>query len=78
MQTKISMADVLKLTPEERLTLVEEIWDSIAAVPEAIQLTDAQRRELEARLAEHRATPDAASPWRGVAARVRQKLKNPA
>ena len=78
MQTKISMADVLKLTPEERLTLVEEIWDSIAAVPEAIQLTDAQRRELDVRLAEHRPMTDTVSPWREVAARVRQHLKKPA
>ena len=46
----ISLSHVLALPVEDRLRLVEEIWDSIAAVPEAVTLTDAQRKELDARL----------------------------
>jgi hypothetical protein len=35
--SKVSMADVLELTIPERIKLVEDIWDSIAAVPEALR-----------------------------------------
>ena len=34
----------------ERIQLVEDIWDSIAAVPEATPLTDEQRQEIDRRL----------------------------
>ena len=37
------LKDVLSLSPADRLQLLEEIWDSLAATPEAIPVTDAQR-----------------------------------
>ncbi len=64
------MSDVLALPIEDRLRLVEEIWDSIAAFPEAVALTDAQRRELDARLDAHRRNPTAGSPWAEVKSRL--------
>jgi putative addiction module component (TIGR02574 family) len=67
---KISMLDVLALTPAERLVLVEQIWDSIASVPESMELTDAQRAELERRFKEYRIDPTAGSPWDVVRARI--------
>jgi len=33
---QISVAEILKLPLAERIRLVELIWDSIAAVPEAV------------------------------------------
>ncbi len=42
--------DIAALTPEERLDLLEELWDSLAVAPEAIPLTEAQRVELDRRL----------------------------
>ena len=44
------IAEILKLPIEERLRLIETIWDSIAADPSAVPLTDAQREELDRRL----------------------------
>lgn len=38
------------LSIPERIRLVEEIWDTIAAENEAFELTDAQKRELDRRL----------------------------
>ena len=52
-----------RLPVEERLALVEDIWDSIAADSAALPLTDAQRAELDRRLAEHEANPDDVVPW---------------
>ena len=48
-----------RLNVEQRLSLIEEIWDSIDADDSAAaQVTDAQRAELRARLAEDDASPE--------------------
>ncbi len=57
-----------RLSVDERIALVREIWDSIAAEPPSPLLTDAQRQELERRLAEHQADPSAVVPWEQVKA----------
>jgi len=44
------MIDIATLSQEERLRLLEQLWDSLSATPEAIPLTDAQREELDRRL----------------------------
>jgi putative addiction module component (TIGR02574 family) len=62
-----SKTDFLKLSVAERLELVGDIWDSIAADgPEAVELTEAQRQELQRRLAAHDADPESGVPWRQV------------
>ena len=48
----ISIADILELPIQERIHLVELIWDSVAAVPEAVGISPALKAELEARLEE--------------------------
>lgn len=53
-----SMDAIFALPAAERLRIVEAIWDSIAAEPERIPVTDAQRREIEERLAEYRRDPE--------------------
>ena len=40
------------LTPEQKLRLLEEVWDSLAADPSVVPLTEWQRRELDRRLDE--------------------------
>jgi putative addiction module component (TIGR02574 family) len=42
--------EILRLPPAERLRLLEDLWDSLAASPEHVPLPDAHRAELEARL----------------------------
>ena len=44
--------DIASMTPQERLSLLDALWDSLAATPEAIQLTEAQCAELDRRLDE--------------------------
>ena len=56
-----------RLDVEQRLALIEEIWDSIDADEStAVQLSDAQRAELQARLAEDDADPDDVISWEDV------------
>lgn len=45
MNTKLS-----KLPVDERIKLVEELWDSIAADQKALPLTNEQKAELDKRL----------------------------
>jgi putative addiction module component (TIGR02574 family) len=56
-----------RLDVEQRLALIEEIWDSIDADESAVvQLNDAQMTELQARLAEDDAHPDDVISWEEV------------
>ena len=52
------IAEILKLPPEERLRLVELIWESLAATPSAVPLGDAHRAAIDEELAAHRRNPD--------------------
>jgi putative addiction module component (TIGR02574 family) len=64
-----------RLSVEERLALVEELWDSIAEDSAAVPLTDAQREELDRRLADHEARPDDVVSWEDVKASISSRLK---
>ena len=46
----LTMSSILKLPIEDRIRLVEDIWDSIAADQLALDLTQAQKAELDKRL----------------------------
>lgn len=71
MPTQTSAAEYMKLPVSERIQLVEDIWDSIAAeAPDAVTLSEAQKAELQSRLAAHREDPSTAVPWE----QVRSKL----
>lgn len=73
MAAPVSIADVLNLSVAERIQLVEDIWDSIAAVPEALPLTDEQRKELDRRLESYHRDPVAGAPWEEVRERIRAR-----
>jgi putative addiction module component (TIGR02574 family) len=66
------VSEILALPVEERVRLVDAIWDSISAVPEALPLTQWQREELDRRLAEFDADPEAGSTLEEVFARIRR------
>jgi len=63
-------ADILELSVAERLQLVQDIWDSIAQVPESLELTEEQKIELERRRNEYLANPDSLISWDDVKARI--------
>jgi len=65
-----SIANILKLDISKRIQLVEDVWDSVAAVPEAIPLTEKQTKELDRRLAAYHHNPSAGSPWKEVKKRI--------
>ncbi len=59
----ISITDILELPVQERIRLVELIWDSVAAVPEVLKISPELKAELEVRLAEFETNPEAGFSW---------------
>jgi len=55
-----------RLTVSDRIALVQEIWDSIAAETENYALIPSQRDGIDRRLASHESNPQAAIPWEQV------------
>jgi len=59
-----------RMTAEDRLRLIGEIWDSLSE-SEPPEIPQSHRDELDRRLAAADADPDAAVPWEEVRARLR-------
>jgi len=66
----ISISDILQLPVQERIRLVELIWESVAAMPEAVEISPELKAELEARLVEFEENPDAGFSWEQVKSRL--------
>ena len=67
----ISIADILELPLQERIRLVEIIWDSIAVAPEAMKISPALKAELEVRLAEFEDNPESGYSWDQLKSRLK-------
>ena len=63
------------LTPEQKLRLLEEVWDSLAADPSAVPLTEWQRRELDRRLDEMDREGPIGIPWNRVLSEIEGRSK---
>jgi putative addiction module component (TIGR02574 family) len=68
MDVSATLNEITALSIEDRIGIVEAIWESIAAEPEGLSLTEAQRKELERRIVAHAASPEAVIPWEVVRA----------
>lgn len=66
----ITLEEVLQLPVPERIRIVEAIWDSIVANPDAFQLSDEQKAELDLRLDALEKNPGASSSWAEVSDRI--------
>jgi len=66
-------ASIFDLSPSEKLQLVEDLWDDLAAAPEAVPVHDWQKRELARRKANLLKNPAAALPWEEVKRKVRAR-----
>ena len=64
-----------RLPVEDRMALAEELWESVVAEGGAFLLSDAQRLELDRRIAEHEAAPDDLVPWAEVKEKALASLK---
>ena len=74
MSVSLRSLGIDRLSVEERLALVEDLWDGIAGESAAMSLTDVQRAELDRRLADHEANPNDVVPWKDVKASITARL----
>jgi len=72
---KSIIAEVLQYDILERILLVEDIWDSIANVPEAVPISDSQRQELDRRLKAYHSDHKTGDPWDVVKKRIKASTK---
>lgn len=69
----MSEADLLQIKQlpiEERVALVEDIWDSIAEDAGKVEVPDWHRKIIRERLAKYRNLADAGTPWPEVRKRI--------
>jgi putative addiction module component (TIGR02574 family) len=75
MSTTIQSLGIDRLSRAQRIDLVLDIWDTIAAESVQSSLTDAQRRELQRRVGDDDANPDEGVPWEQVKEQALRRLK---
>jgi len=69
MTPKALLDEISRLPLEERIKLVEDVWDGIAATPEAVPVPDWHRAELDRRL--DNPSTDPSLTWDEIRARLR-------
>ena len=65
--------DIFQLDVAQRIQLVEDLWDSIAANPEALPVSQWQCEELDRRQSAGEQTPVTPMAWDEALERLRQR-----
>lgn len=68
-----TVPSIFDLSPSEKLQLVEDLWDDLAATPEAVPVYDWQKQELDRRKANLLKNPAAGLTWVEVKQRIRSR-----
>lgn len=71
--SRLSPEEIAQLSVAERVQLAEDIWDSIAADPASLPITEAQKLELDRRLSTFEAEPSRTEPWSEVRGKLDQR-----
>lgn len=66
----VSRAELESMSIADRLDPIEMIWSTLSDDADALEISEATRRELDRRLAEYRRNPDATEAWEDVRARL--------
>ena len=64
---------IFDLSVEEKLQLVEDLWDDLGTDPAAVPVHDWQKAELDARKQRLAATPTSTLGWDEVKSQVRNR-----
>lgn len=66
MNITATLNEIVSLSIEERIRLVQAIWDSIAAEQAYPDLTEKQKRELDHRIDDYEVNPDNVMTWEEI------------
>jgi len=64
----VLLDEILELPVAERIKLVGDIWESIAVIPDAVEITVDQKAELDRRMDDYRRNPENTIPWETIKA----------
>ena len=67
--------DILKLSIDERIHLVQTIWDSIATDTEMSEISEEHKKILDERLKAHKNNPDDVVSWGEVKKALRRSYE---
>lgn len=70
---RLTATDALDLSIPERIQLVEDIWDTIAAQADRVELTEKEKKIIDERLKAYHQNPNLGSPWQDVFKRIVSK-----
>jgi putative addiction module component (TIGR02574 family) len=68
-----TLNEITALSVEDRIRLVQAIWDSIAAEQAYPDLTEVQKRELDRRITDYEANPDDVLTWEEIKASIKSQ-----
>jgi len=68
-----AQTSVFDLTPAEKLQLVEDLWDDLAASPDEIPVHEWQKDELDRRSANLQQNPASGLSWEDVKRGIRER-----
>ena len=68
--TREAEQDFDELSVPEQIRVVQDLWDRIAGSPDAVEPTEAQKRELERRLRAHEEDPATCESWEELRRRL--------
>ncbi len=73
MDRETAFEEIKKLSLSDRISLVGEIWESIFAEQEKLDVTDEQRKKLDRRLESYYSSPDDGISWEEIKERIKPK-----
>lgn len=66
--------DLKSLSLQEKIALVEDLWDEISSNQKNIEVSEEQKKELDLRLSNYRLNPDDSKQWSLVREDVKSRL----
>lgn len=76
MDIATTLNEIVSLNIEERILLVQAIWDSIAAEQAYGDLTEQQKKQLDCRIDDYELNPDNVLTWEEIKASVKAQYSN--
>ena len=70
----IEIDQLRELSVAERIQLVEDLWDTVAADSQPVQLTGPMIQELDQRINRYEVQPNEGIAWSSLKARIQSSL----
>jgi putative addiction module component (TIGR02574 family) len=65
-----TLSELSRMTPAQKLLLVTELWDDLAAHPTEVPVSSAHLAELDQRMADYRRDPTQITTWEAIQQRI--------